>query len=145
MPATLTTNPKRRAAFGKALAEAMRVRQITQMRLGEDLGDMRQSSISAWRSGNALPPDIETVFRLEKVLKVPAGHLSRVLGFMPVERGQLATIDVTEAVMTDGRLDAAGRRMVLGVYDELIANAKRRHPSARKVTKVSGTRRTRAA
>lgn len=144
MPATLTTNARRRAAFGRALDEAMRVRQMTQEKLGERLGDMGQSTISAWKSGHALPPDIETVFRLEKVLKLPAGHLSRVLGFMPAGRDHIEP-DVTAAVMADERLDEAGRRMVLGVYDELIAAAKRRHPSARTGTVTIKTKRTRAA
>lgn len=144
MPATLTTNARRRAAFGRALNEAMSVRQMTQERLGERLGDMGQSTISAWKSGHALPPDIETVFQLEKVLKLPAGHLSRLLGFMPVSRDRVE-LDVTAAVMADERLDGAGRRMVLGVYDELIAAAKRRHPSARAGTVRIKSRRSRAA
>lgn len=130
MPATLTANNKRRTAFGRALTEAMQVRHMTQMQLGDRLGHMRQSSISAWASGQALPPDIETVFRLERVLKLKPGHLSRLLGFVPAEDKELDPPDVIEAIMADPQLDDSGRRMVLGIYEELVAGAKRRHPAS---------------
>lgn len=138
MPATLTADETRRARFGDALAEAMRVRQITQAALGELLDEMRQSSISAWRTGSALPPDVETVFRLEKALKLAPGHLSRHLGFLPAKRATAPS--VSEAIMADSHLDAAGQRILLTAYQELAA-AKRRHPTAHKVTSVKVKRR----
>lgn len=135
MPATLTADEKRRTRFANALAEAMRVRELTQAELGELLDQMRQSSISAWTTGNALPPDVETVFRLEHVLKLRPGHLSRHLGFLPITKlPQVAT--VTDAVLADDRLDDSAQRILLATYKELVAAAKRRHPSAHKAAAV---------
>lgn len=134
MPATLTADEKRRARFGNALAEAMRVRELTQAELGELLNQMRQSSISAWTTGTALPPDVETVFRLEQALKLRPGHLSRHLGFLPITK--LPPVTVADAVLGDSRLDATAQRILLVTYKELVAAAKRRHPSAHKAAAV---------
>lgn len=120
MPATLTSDVQRRSAFGNALAEAMRVRRITQAELGARLNNMRQPSISAWKSGEALPPDVETVFRIEAALTLQPGHLSRYLGFMPVD-GMVRASTVRDAVMVDELLSESGRRILLSVYEELTS------------------------
>lgn len=129
MPATLTTNERRRSAFAKALTAAMDARNMTQERLGARLGNLRQSTISAWTSGHALPPDIDTVFRLEKVLKLSPGTLSRQLGFMPTAPTD-GDPDVRQAILADVSLDAGERAAMLNVYDTLIEASKSRHPTA---------------
>lgn len=131
MPATLTSNQRRRDAFSDALLEAMETRGLTQARLGQLVNHMGQSSVSAWVNGRALPPDIETVIKLEKVLKLPAGHLCRLLGFVPVDKEPDVELDLIQAVMHDERLDDAARRAVLDLHRELVEQAKRRHPTAR--------------
>lgn len=126
MSATLSANDRRRTRFGKALAEAITDCDYTQTEFGEVLGDVRQSSISGWCSGASLPPDVETVFRIEKLLDLEPGELSRLLGFLPVRN-----LSVADAVMADNQLDEAGRQIVLSTYRE-VAAAKKRHPTAHK-------------
>lgn len=137
MPATLTANEKRRSSFGSALTKAMRLQRLTQSELGEMLGDIGQSSISAWTTGNALPPDVETVFALERALRLPPGHLSKHLGFLPAKLAM-----VPNAVRADDRLDDDGQRIMLTTYKDLVAAAKRRHPTAHKPAAVRERRRT---
>lgn len=131
MPATLTSDEKRRTRFGHALSEAMRIQGFTQAGLGARLGEMGQSSISAWTTGGALPPDVETVFALERALKLSPGQLSKHLGFLPTSKAR-SVLTVADAVLADDHLDDDGQRVLLATYKELIAAAKRRHPSAHK-------------
>lgn len=134
MPATLTTDSKRRKAFSKALQEALELREISQAALGEALGDLRQSTVCAWVNGHALPPDVETVFWIEEELDLAPGHLSRLLGFLPSDDD--VEVDVVAAVMSDPQLTPTARRAVLEVYDDLKRKAKKRHPSAHKAKVV---------
>lgn len=122
MPATLTTNAKARTAFGSALGEAMDQLGMSQAALGERLNHMRQPAISAWINGHALPPDIETVFKVEKVLKLAPGTLSKYLGFLPPK----APVSVLDAIHADQALDASGKRAMTAVYEELISRGRRR-------------------
>lgn len=135
MPATLTSDEKRRTRFGQALSEAMHTQGLTQAELGARLNEMRQSSISAWTTGAALPPDVETVFALERALKLTPGQLSKHLGFLPTRRSK-TVLTVADAVKADDRLDDAGQRVLLATYKELVNAAKRRHPTAHQAALV---------
>lgn len=115
-----TTKEGRHKAFGSALAEAMEMRRITQLELGEKLG-LTQSAVSSWRVADAVP-DTEVVFAVERALKLPPGHLSRHLGYYPpaaVNKG--ATVE--EAVLNDTVLDESGKRAVIAVWRELTTRA----------------------
>lgn len=121
----------RRGAFGEAVAEAMHMRQITQVEVGELLG-VTQSSVSAWRSGQAAP-DPDTVFDLERTLRLGPGHLSRHLGYLPLEAGKRAAVTVQDAVLADALLAEQAKRAVLAVYEELKnrGGTRRGRPSSR--------------
>lgn len=135
MPATLTTDEKRRTRFGAALSEALHVNELTQAEFADLLGT-RQHTISAWTTGTALPADVESVFRLEQVLGLRPGHLSRHLGFRPATK--LAVLD---AMADDDQIDGSAKRLLTATYKDLVAQAKRRHPTAHKVSAVKAKRR----
>lgn len=129
--AKLTPAEAGRRAFGEALAEAMSIREFTQVQVADLLG-MTQSSVSAWRSGIAAPdPDI--IFELERMLSLAPGHLSRHLGFLPLEAGKRAPASVRDAVIGDSLLGEQAKRAVLAVYEELKSRGgvRRGRPSAR--------------
>lgn len=72
-----------RRLFGRLLAEALKVREMKQERLAGLLGTT-QSSVSGWINGK-YEPAAATIFRIEQALALEPGHLSRPLGYLPVD------------------------------------------------------------
>lgn len=121
---------ERRRAFGEALGEAMQMRSMTQLELGQTLG-ITQSAVSAWKAGQAAPePDV--VFAVEQSLTMPAGWLSRHLGFVPADFRKQPPVSVPDAALVDPLLDEPGKRAVIAVYRELTSRGgvKRGRPKA---------------
>lgn len=123
-----------RKAFGDALADALNMRRMTQLEVGRLVGGITQSAVSAWRSGDT-QPDPHTVFELERILSLPAGYLSKHLGYVPVA-SLTVTSTVQDVITADPLLDEIGKRTVLAVYRELTApkGTSRGRPTARRKT-----------
>lgn len=113
-------------AFGAALASARLARGLSQRRLGELLGGITQSAISAWESGEAEPLP-ETVFAVEDALELPGGQLSRALGYLPAHAGEAGVASsVPAAIVADPLLSATEKRGILALYEAFTATPRRR-------------------
>lgn len=111
----------RRAAFGDALGDTLAVRKVTQRVLGERLGGITQSAISAWIAGQS-EPSREMVFQIEQVLELPPGNLSRHLGYLPPSAADSTPVTFEDAVMNDPLLDETQKRGVLALYREFTGH-----------------------
>lgn len=123
---TLVVQPQsdeaRRQAFGDALGDALGVRKTTQRALGDMLGGVTQSAISAWIAGQS-EPSRDLVFQIETVLELPPGNLSRHLGYLPPEAATgKGGMTFEEAVMNDPLLDETQKRGVLALYREFTGH-----------------------
>lgn len=109
--------------FGEELARAMTVRGMTHRQLGDELGGVTPSAISAWKSG-AAEPSSRTVFAIERALQLPPGHLSRHLGYLPVDGKRSADSSVEESVLIDPLLDDVQKRGLLALYRVFIEDGR---------------------
>lgn len=111
---------ERAQLFGSAVAEALAVRNMTQLDLATALGTT-QSTISSWKNVRAVP-DADTVFAVEGVLDtvIPMmpGSLSRHLGYLPLTAAD-AIPSAEDAIAQSDDLDADGRKLVLSVYQSM--------------------------
>lgn len=120
----------RRVAFGEALRQAMAAGGWTQDALAEALG-FRQATISAWISGKSQPEEIDTAFRVEKLLGIRPGGLTRHLGYLPLDAVKsVATVE--SAILEDDALTEAEKAMLLGGYRAAMANKTNRRGRPRK-------------
>lgn len=107
----------RRARFGRLLAEALKTRGMKQEHLAGALGTT-QSSVSGWINGK-YEPGAETVFRIERSLALDPGHLSRPLGYLPVEAVS-APASVEGAILESPLLQEDEKAALLAVYQALV-------------------------
>lgn len=119
------TTPDAKTAFASALVDAMNVRRTTQRALADELGTT-QPAVSAWTRADAEPAP-ETVFALERALDLPPGHLSRLLGYLPLDAGTASESSFEATVVGDPLLDETGKRVLFALYRELVSR-----PSARR-------------
>lgn len=110
---------ERRARFGEALAAAIAVRDMTQRALGEAL-DLKQPTVSAWLNGESEPASA-VVFEAERVLDLPPGHLSILLGYLPPEAVDAPPVTFEQVVTSDPLLDDPAKRGLLAMYRELTS------------------------
>lgn len=113
------TPEARRAAFAKALSTLMAARGVTQSELAAKINVSAQSSVSAWKLGQA-EPERETVFAIERALGVRPGHLSRHLGYLPVTASKVKISTTEEAILADPALDDNAKQIVLSTYRAII-------------------------
>ena len=104
------------AQFGEELSRVLNVRRMTQDALAEAVG-RKQSSVSAWLAGKSAP-ESATVFKIEEILDLPAGHLSRFLGYLPTAAVEASSATFEELVTIDPLLDETQKRMILALYRE---------------------------
>jgi len=104
-----------RSGFGAALQRAMAGRP--REHLAEPLGITPQA-VSKWYTGDSAPREADRVFLIEELLELPAGTLSRFLGYLPVEA--VTTTTVTQAIEADPALDDRDRRVLLATYREMV-------------------------
>lgn len=114
----MTLQSRRLRKFGEALAQAMSLRKMTHRRLGEEIG-VTQSAISAWKSG-AAEPSSRTVFAIERVLQLPPGHLSRNLGYLPVDGRTSQTVSFEQVVIGDPMLAEDQKRGLIALYRSFL-------------------------
>lgn len=106
-------------AFGKSLRTAREAKRVTQEDLVVLLGDVAQSSVSAWERG-LMEPTSTTVFRIERALGVKPGGLAQHLGYIPAHVRPITKQDVVDAILRDKALDERGRNAVLALYNSLV-------------------------
>jgi transcriptional regulator with XRE-family HTH domain len=102
-----------------------------------DLLGTSQGALTAWENARALPDMPETIWKLEEVLQMRPGALSRLLGYLPVTTettSEKPTFE--EAVTSDPLLSPDDRDMLLEIYKIMIS--KRRAPAI-KTTKTTGS------
>ena len=102
---------------GAGLGDAVRARLNdlgqTQTWLGERMGELHgrrpygQSTVGTWMARTEPTPEL--VFDLERALDLPPGHLSKLLGYVPVSVVAVAC-SVPVAIEADPMLDERGRR-----------------------------------
>lgn len=110
-------------AFSAALSDAMAAGGMTQEALAKRLGDVKQNSVSSWLGGR-YEPKRETVWRVEDVLGLEPGALSKHLGYIPV--GAAPSVSVEEAIAASSDLDEQAKQMLLGA----VRAAKRQRPKS---------------
>ena len=111
------TGAERRARFGRLLADALRARGMKQEHLAGSLGTT-QSSVSGWINGK-YEPAADTVFRIERSLGLEPGHLSRPLGYLPVEAASAAP-SVEGAILQSPLLEDDEKAALMAVYQVMV-------------------------
>lgn len=106
-------------AFGEALGSSMQVRGIAQRSLAEML-EVSQGAVSGWVTGT-MEPAPATVFRVEQALELPAGHLSKHLGFLPLTVTR-TVVSVEESILNDPDLDLRLRRSMIAMYRAAVGS-----------------------
>lgn len=91
--------------FKQALRQAREARGLSQDALVKRMGLRSQSVASKWEDTEGdqarKVPDPDDVFALEAVLELPAGTLSRHLGYLPLHVQEVPKIDAVAAIMAD--------------------------------------------
>ena len=106
-----------RARFGRLLAQALKARGMKQEHLAGALGTT-QSSVSGWINGK-YEPAAETVFRIERCLALAPGHLSRPLGYLPVDAISTPP-GVESAIHQSPLLEEDEKAALVAVYQALV-------------------------
>jgi transcriptional regulator with XRE-family HTH domain len=115
---TPAENMGRRKQFGRLLADALKARGMKQEGLASMLGTT-QSSVSGWINAK-YEPAADTVFAIERMLGVDPGHLSRPLGYLPVEP-VARTVSVESAIAQSPLLDDEEKAALVAMY-RVLAN-----------------------
>jgi transcriptional regulator with XRE-family HTH domain len=105
-----------RRRFGRLLAVALKGLSMKQEDLARALGTT-QSSVSGWINGK-YEPAATTVFTIERSLGLEPGHLSRPLGYLPVEAAS-ASIGV-EAAIAQSSLGEDEKAAMVAMYRVLV-------------------------
>ena len=111
---------ERMAAFAAAMAQARSEAKVSQRELGR-MVHRKQGSISRYEAG-LLEPDPETVFRIERALKVEPGVLSHHLGYLPIQSTSpyaklvQSLLPVVDAIQDDPTLSPQARSMLISAY-----------------------------
>lgn len=115
--------------FGRMFKMARLDSGLSQTTLAAAL-DVKQSSISAWESGDS-EPDRALVFRAENFLGLAPGTLSRPLGYgPPVETGKAAVrakkvvrsvANARDAILADPKLSKNAKEALLASYRALTS------------------------
>ena len=110
-------------SFGEAVKLRLDDLNKTQTWLGERMGELHgrrpygQSTVGTWIARTELTPAL--VFDIERALDLPAGHLSKLLGYVPVGATPPPG-SVVDAIEADPLLDDRGRRSLVAAYRALV-------------------------
>jgi transcriptional regulator with XRE-family HTH domain len=118
----MTITGSGRAAFSVALGDALRERGWTQNELAVELGTT-QSAVSGWVHHRTQPrPPV--VDRIEQLLDLPAGDLSRHLGYLSLSFESGSRRSVSHALETDEWIDDTARAAVMFLYNHYRSTAR---------------------
>jgi transcriptional regulator with XRE-family HTH domain len=132
-----TSDHEGRRYFGRLLANALKARAMKQEDLARLMGTT-QSSVSGWINGKYEPP-AGTVFRMERLLEVDPGLLSRPLGYLPLE-GPQATVGVPTAIAQASVLDEDEKAVLISLYELLSGRHQRSTTPIRSGKATAGPR-----
>lgn len=91
-------------------------------------GPYGQNTVAGWESGKyALKP--RKLFTIERALGVPAGSISQLAGYVPVDAQPARS--VPEAVAADTDLSTEQREDLLAVYEGMVARTRARREARR--------------
>ena len=109
-----------REVFRRALREARADCGLSQRGLAKAVG-VTAGAVWQWeRDSNGSVPRPDIAIRLEQVLRLEPGHLSRLLGYLPATVETGTTTGVVEAAKADPRLGQGERELLIAVYRELV-------------------------
>ena len=109
---------EQKEAFRQILKHARQQRAWSQRRLADELG-VSHSTVAYWERGEGVPAG-DNLARLEHILQLEPGTLTRLLGYMPEHTMRREMSGVIEAIMTDPQLGARERELLLALYHQLI-------------------------
>lgn len=102
-----------RRRFGQALADSRKKRGLSQTELGQRVGGVVQSTVSAWETG-VTEPTPKQVFAMETMLGLKSGDLSKALGYLPaLEKSHPSAEEYVDA---DPHLEPWAKQVLLGIY-----------------------------
>lgn len=109
-----------RADFVRTLEWLLNERGLSQRRFVADASLSSHTEVSRWKTLN-YEPRPETVFRIEQVLNVLPGTLSRTLGYLPLEARPAVNVRMSFDAALDAHpfLPAQAKRIIRFVADEL--------------------------
>jgi transcriptional regulator with XRE-family HTH domain len=107
-----------RAVFRRRFVQARTAAGLSQRDIAKAAG-VSPSSVAGWENGESAPRE-HTAARLEQILHLEEGTLSRILGFIPATVKQDAINSVSELIDTDPRLGPRERRLLHSMYGELV-------------------------
>jgi transcriptional regulator with XRE-family HTH domain len=120
-----------REVFRRTLRQAREDAGLSQRALARAVS-VSPGAVWQWeRDRDGTVPRLDMTTRLEQVLKLKPGHLSRLLGYVPATAEPGAMTSVVAAARADPRLGDSERELLIAVYRELVRQ------SAVKRTKIS--------
>jgi transcriptional regulator with XRE-family HTH domain len=133
--ATESTNDERHT-FATALTDAFddyKSHGGSQAKLARQLSDIvgskiSQSAISRWMLGDHEPPR-RHIFALEELLNLPAGTLTRPLGYLPTSAVEIVT--VPQAIAADQGLTPTQREDLGAAYEQMLDRTRARRLAQR--------------
>jgi transcriptional regulator with XRE-family HTH domain len=122
-----------REVFRRALRLARVDDGLSQRALARAV-DVSPGAVWQWeRDEDGTIPRLDMTTRLEQILKLEPGHLSRLLGYVPATAEPGTMTSVVAAARADPRLGDSERELLIAVYRELVRQSasKRSKPSRR--------------
>lgn len=112
------STPEQLANFSQALAEELRARGVAQAELHRALQDLlddtfNASTVSNWVAGKH-EPSRRQVAAIEQILELPAGALTRHLGYLPVDA--IPAVTTSDAIAIDPTLTPEQREDLAAQY-----------------------------
>ena len=109
-----------REVFRRALKQAREDAGLSQRALARAV-DVSPGAVWQWeRDRDGTVPRLDMTTRLEQVLKLEPGQLSRLLGYVPVTAEPGTMTSVVAAARADPRLGDSERELLIAVYRELV-------------------------
>ena len=110
-----------REVFRRALRQAREDAGLSQRALARAV-NVSPGAVWQWeRDEDGTVPRLDMAARLEQVLKLEPGHLSRLLGYVPAAAAEPGTItSVVAAARADPRLGDSERELLIAIYRELV-------------------------
>ncbi len=109
-----------REVFRRALRQAREDAGLSQRALARAV-NVSAGAVWQWeRDEDGTVPRLDMTTRLERVLKLEPGHLSRLLGYVPASAEPGTVTSVVAAARADPRLGDSERELLIAVYRELV-------------------------
>ena len=116
---------EQRRVFARAFARARKTRGLSQSDIARAVG-VTASAVSLWEAGDTTPRP-EIVAKLEAVLGLDDGDLTRLLGYLPLGVQREATMSVIAALEADSTLTEEQRDLLAAMYRQLTGKNDVRH------------------